>query len=488
MRTVRLTTAQAIVRYLTVQRTLIDGAERPLFAGVFGIFGHGNVTCLGEALYDARSALPTYRGHSEQGMALAAIGYAKAMRRRQFMAATSSIGPGAMNMVTAAAVAHANRLPVLLLAGDTFHSRIPDPVLQQVEHSDGPSVTVNDAFRPVTRYWDRITSPAQVATSLPLAIATMLDPAECGPAFLGLPQDVQAEAYDYPVRLFEPVVHEVRRQRPDRRELAEAVAALRGARAPLIVAGGGVHYALAEQELIDLAEAHGVPIAETMAGKSSVVADNPLYVGPIGVTGAPQANALAAEADVVLAVGTRLQDFTTGSWTVFANEDLRIIGLNASRFDAAKHRSLPLVCDAREGLQELASALGGWSVPDAWREQWRTGSAAYREHVRAAVAPRPDASRAVVRAGHRRRRLGRGARRLRRLVRGRFPGRAQRQLALARRGHVRLRVRLLVHGLRARGRVGRAHGAGARRGFRVRRRRLVPDAELRAARLRDHRT
>ena len=214
---------------------------------MFGIFGHGNVTCLGEALYDARGVLPTYRGQSEQGMALAAIGFAKAMRRRQFMAATSSVGPGAMNMVTAAAVAHANRLPLLLLAGDTFHSRIPDPVLQQVEHFDEPSMTVNDAFRPVTRYWDRITSPAQVAQSLPLAIATLLDPADCGPAFLGLPQDVQAEAYDYPVRLFEPVVHEVRRQRPDHRELAAAVAALRGAKAPLIVAGGGVHYALAEQ-------------------------------------------------------------------------------------------------------------------------------------------------------------------------------------------------------------------------------------------------
>ena len=230
MRTVRLTTAQAIVRYLTVQRTLIDGEERPLFAGVFGIFGHGNVTVPRRGALRRPRALPTYRGQSEQGMALAAIGYAKAMRRRQFMAATSSIGPGAMNMVTAAAVAHANRLPVLLLAGDTFHSRIPDPVLQQVEHFDGPSVTVNDAFRPVTRYWDRITSPAQVAQSLPLAIATMLDPADCGPAFLGLPQDVQAEAYDYPVRLFEPVVHELRRQRPDRRELAAAVEALRGAR------------------------------------------------------------------------------------------------------------------------------------------------------------------------------------------------------------------------------------------------------------------
>ena len=369
MKTVRLTTAQAIVRFLCVQRTIVDGEERPLLAGVFGIFGHGNVTSLGEALYDARGVLPTYRGQNEQGMALAAIGFAKAMRRRQFMAATSSVGPGAMNMVTAAAAAHANRLPLLLLSGDTFHSRIPDPVLQQVEHFDQPSVTVNDAFRPVTRYWDRITHPAQVAQSLPLAIATLVDPADCGPAFLGLPQDVQAEAYDYPVRLFEPVVHEPRRLRPDHRELAAAAEALRGAKAPLIVAGGGVHYALAEARLRSFAEQHGVPVVETMAGKSALVADHPLYAGPIGVTGAPQANELAAQADVVLAVGTRLQDFTTGSWTVFGNEDLRIVGLNAARFDAAKHRSLPLVADALEGLEALGSALGGWAAPPAWREQ-----------------------------------------------------------------------------------------------------------------------
>jgi 3D-(3,5/4)-trihydroxycyclohexane-1,2-dione acylhydrolase (decyclizing) len=392
MRTVRLTTAQAIVRYLTAQRTVVDGDEVPLLAGVFGIFGHGNVTCLGEALYEARDALPTYRGQSEQGMALAAIGFAKAMRRRRFMAATSSVGPGAMNMVTAAAVAHANRLPLLLLAGDTFHSRIPDPVLQQVEQFDQPSVTVNDAFRPVTRYWDRITSPAQVAQSLPLALATLLDPADCGPAFLGLPQDVQAEAYDYPARLFEPVVHEPRRQRPDRHELAAAAAALRAARAPLIVAGGGVHYALAEQQLRSFAEHHRVPVVETMAGKSSLLAEHPLYAGPIGVTGCPQANALAAQADVVLAVGTRLQDFTTGSWTVFGNDDLRIVGLNAARFDAAKHRSLPLVCDALEGLQELGSALGDWSAPEPWREETQAQASAFHEHVRAAVAPRAGAS------------------------------------------------------------------------------------------------
>jgi 3D-(3,5/4)-trihydroxycyclohexane-1,2-dione acylhydrolase (decyclizing) len=359
MKTVRLTTAQAIVRFLTAQRTIVDGEERPLLAGVFGIFGHGNVTCLGEALYDARGVLPTYRGQNEQGMALAAIGFAKAMRRRQFMAATSSVGPGAMNMVTASAVAHANRLPLLLLSGDTFASRIPDPVLQQVEHFHQPSVSVNDAFRPVTRYWDRITHPAQVAQSLPLAIATLVDPADCGPAFLGLPQDVQA---------------------------------LRGAKAPLIVAGGGVHYALAEARLRSFAEQHGVPVVETMAGKSTLVADHPLYAGPIGVTGAPPANALAAKADVVLAVGTRLQDFTTGSWTVFGNEELRIVGLNAARFDAAKHRSLPLVADALEGLEALGSALGGWVAPPAWREQAQRQTVAYGEHVAAAVAPRPGAS------------------------------------------------------------------------------------------------
>jgi 3D-(3,5/4)-trihydroxycyclohexane-1,2-dione acylhydrolase (decyclizing) len=216
-----------------------------------------------------------------------------------------------------------------------------------------------------------------------------VDPADCGPAFVGLPQDVQAEAWDFPVRLFEPVVHELRRLRPDHRELAAAAEALRAAKAPLIVAGGGVHYSLAEARLRSFAEQHGVPVVETMAGKATLVADHPLYAGPIGVTGAPQPNELAARADVVLAVGTRLQDFTTGSWTVFGNEDLRIVGLNAARFDAAKHRSLPLVADALEGLEALGSALGGWSAPQAWREEARRQAAGYHEHVQAAVAPRP---------------------------------------------------------------------------------------------------
>jgi 3D-(3,5/4)-trihydroxycyclohexane-1,2-dione acylhydrolase (decyclizing) len=364
--TVRLTTAEAIVRYLVAQRTVIDGREAPLVPGVFAIFGHGNVTCLGPALYEAGDALPTWRGQNEQGMALAAIGYAKAMRRRQFMVATTSIGPGALNLVTAAGVAMANRLPVLLLSGDTFQSRFPDPVLQQVEHFGDPSTTANDALRPVVRYWDRITRPEQVIASLPQAIATLLDPADCGPAFLALPQDVQAEAFDFPTRLFEPVVRTVARPRPDRQQVAAAADALRGARRPLLVAGGGVHYSLAEASLAAFAERHGVPVVETVAGKSSLPADHPRYAGPLGVIGASGANALAAEADVVVAVGTRLGDFTTGSWSVFQHEDMRLIGVNTARVDARKHLALPVVGDAQEALADLGAALGDWAAPAVW--------------------------------------------------------------------------------------------------------------------------
>ena len=366
MKTIRLTTADAIVRFLVAQRTVIDGVDAPLVPGVFAIFGHGNVTCLGPALHAAGDALPTWRGQNEQGMALAAIAYAKAMRRRQFMVATTSIGPGALNMVTAAGVAMANRLPVLLLAGDTFQSRLPDPVLQQVEHFGAPSTTVNDAFRAVVRYWDRITRPEQLLGSLPQAIATLLDPAECGPAFIALPQDVQAEAFDFPLAFFDPVLHEVVRPRPDTGRLAAALDVLRTAERPLIVAGGGVHYSLAEAEVAAFAERHGIPIVETVAGKSTVAADHPCYAGPIGVIGAEGANRLAAEADVVLAVGTRLADFATGSWSVFQNDALRIVGINAARFDAVKHRAVAVVGDARETIVELGEALGGWRAPEAW--------------------------------------------------------------------------------------------------------------------------
>jgi 3D-(3,5/4)-trihydroxycyclohexane-1,2-dione acylhydrolase (decyclizing) len=387
VRTVRLTAAQAIVRHLAAQRTIVDGEERPLVPGVFAIFGHGNVTGLGVALEEAREILPTIRGQNEQGMALAATAFAKAMRRRQIMACATSVGPGALNMVTAAGVAHANRLPVLMLSGDAFASRIPDPVLQQVEHFGAPSATVNDAFRPVTRFWDRIVRPEQVLQSLPAAIATMLDPADCGPAFLGLAQDAQAEAYDYPERFFAPTVHEARRQRPDRREVEAAAAALREARRPLVIVGGGVRYSLAEEALARFLSVFDLPAVETVAGKSCLPADHPRLVGPIGVSGAPQVNRLAAEADVVLAMGTRLQDFTTGSWTVFGQEDLRIVALNAARFDATKHRSLPVVGDAREGLAELERALEGWRADPGWSETARTEADEYRRWVDRTVAP-----------------------------------------------------------------------------------------------------
>ena len=370
MTTVRLTMAQALVRWLLAQRTEIDGAEVPLFPGVFAIFGHGNVTCLSEALEAVKDELPTWRGQNEQSMALAAIGFAKAKARRQIMVATSSIGPGATNMVTAAGVAHTNRLPVLLIAGDYYASRLPDPVLQQVEHFGDPTVSVNDAFKPVTRYWDRITRPEQLLQSLPQALGVLLDPADCGPAFIGLCQDVQGEAFDYPARFFERRVHHIARPRPDRRQLAEAAALLRTARKPLLIAGGGVRYSGAEAALAGFAQTHRVPVVETIAGRTVLVHDHPMNAGPIGGLGSSSANHLAAEADVVVAVGTRLQDFTTGSWSLFA-DDARFIGLNAARFDARKHQALPVVGDALEGLAELGVALHGWQAPEAWHGEAR---------------------------------------------------------------------------------------------------------------------
>ena len=366
-KTLRITTAEAIVRYLIAQRTVVDGTDVPLFPGVYGIFGHGNVTALGHSLETHREEIPVWRGQNEQGMGLAAAAFAKASRRQQIMVATSSIGPGATNMVTAAGVAMSNRLPVLFLSGDTFVSRLPDPVLQQVEHFGTPSITVNDAFKPVVRYWDRITHPAQILSSLPQAVATMLDPGDCGPAFIGLPQDIAAEAYDFPEAFFDTHVHTIPRPRPDLTQLAKAVAAIRSAKRPVIIAGGGVHYSLAEAELAAFAEKFGIPVVETVAGKSSLLSDHPQYSGPLGVTGAAAANAVVSKADLVLAVGTRLEDFTTGSWTLF-DADTTFVGINAARFDAMKHQSLPLVADAKEALLELSQALEGWSVDSSWRD------------------------------------------------------------------------------------------------------------------------
>ena len=368
MKTVRLTMAQALVRWLMAQRTVIDGDEVPLFAGVMAIFGHGNVTCLSEALESVQDELPTWRGQNEQSMALAAIGFTKAKRRRQIMVAASSIGPGATNMVTAAGVAHTNRLPILILSGDYYLSRAPDPVLQQVEHFADPTLSVNDAFKAVSRFWDRIAKPEQLLQSLPQALGTMLDPATAGPAFLGLCQDVQAEAYDYPLRFFDKTVHRKARPRPDLGQLRDAVALLKGAKKPLVIAGGGVRYSEAEESLGRFAIEHGLPVTETIAGRTVLPHEHPMNAGPIGILGSASANQLAAEADVILAIGTRLQDFTTGSWSLFA-DDARFIGLNAARFDATKHLALPVVGDAKVTMEELGAQLAGWRAPSAWESQ-----------------------------------------------------------------------------------------------------------------------
>jgi len=364
-RSIRLTMTQALVKHLAAQYVEIDGRTVRICGGGFGIFGHGNVICLGEALHAQRDALPLWRGQNEQSMAMAAVAYAKQKLRRRFMFVTSSAGPGTTNMLTSAAIAHTNRLPLLMLCGDAYVTRLPDPVLQQVEHFGDPTLSVSDAFKSVTRFWDRITHPAQIIQSLPQAIATLLDPADCGPAFLALPQDVQGWAYDYPLELFEERVHRIRRPPPDPSDIADAARLLAGAERPLIVAGGGVQYSQATAELAAFARAHNIPVVETIAGRANLTHDEPLNIGPMGVTGSNSANALAARADIILAIGTRLQDFTTGSWTVFARE-ARIVSINVARFDANKHRSLPVVADAKLALSALSEAVTDFRAPQSW--------------------------------------------------------------------------------------------------------------------------
>jgi 3D-(3,5/4)-trihydroxycyclohexane-1,2-dione acylhydrolase (decyclizing) len=377
VKTVRLTMAQAIASFLPRQMTEIDGRKLPIFGGVWAIFGHGNVAGLGEALYQVRDRLPTFRGQNEQSMAHAAIAYAKASFRRRMMACTTSIGPGATNMVTAAALAHVNRLPVLLLPGDVFANRRPDPVLQQVEDYTDGTVSANDCFRPVSRYFDRIARPEQIIQALQRAMQVLTDPAMCGPVTLALCQDVQAEAYDYPETFLEERLWLPRRPEPDKRELTAAVAALKAAQRPAIIAGGGVLYSGAADTVRAFAEAHDVPVMETQAGKSSLRHDHPLNMGSIGVTGASSSNALAVDADLVLAVGTRLQDFTTGSWALFQGEGVRIIGLNAQSFDAAKHGALALVADAKAGIDALQAGLSGWKAPADWVKKAKAGKVAW---------------------------------------------------------------------------------------------------------------
>ena len=355
MKTIRLTAAQAMVRYLAAQKNE-DGD--PVIAGCWAIFGHGNVAGLGEALYAAGDALPTWRGHNEQGMAHAAVAFAKATNRRQAMAVTTSVGPGATNMVTAAALAHVNRLPVLFIPGDVFANRAPDPVLQQIEDFDDGTVSANDCFRPVSRYFDRITRPGQLLTALPRALATMTDPANCGPVTLAFCQDVQAQAFDWPDSFFAGKIWRQRRPRADQAELTAAADAIRSARKPIIIAGGGVHYSAATDALKAFAENHRIPVAETQAGKSALAWDHPLNFGSIGVTGASAANAVAEDADLIIGVGTRFQDFTTGSWALFKNPDRRILAINVAPYDAAKHNAVSLVADARAALEDLGGALG----------------------------------------------------------------------------------------------------------------------------------
>ncbi|MGH7070154.1 MAG: 3D-(3,5/4)-trihydroxycyclohexane-1,2-dione acylhydrolase (decyclizing) [Acetobacteraceae bacterium] len=387
MGTIRLTMAQALVRYLAAQTTEISGVTLPLFGGVWAIFGHGNVAGLGEALAAAAAGLPTFRAHNEQAMAFAAIGFAKASARRRMMACTTSIGPGATNMVTAAALAHVNRLPVLFLPGDVFASRRPDPVLQQVEDFEDGTVSANDCFRPVSRYFDRITRPEQLLTALPRAVAVLTDPAECGPVTLALCQDVQAEAWDYPEAFFAPRRRRIRRPPADPAELARALDFLRAAEAPLIIAGGGVIYSGAGPALDHFSRAHGVPVAVTQAGKGVLADDHPLNLGGVGVTGTEAANRLAREADVILAVGTRLGDFATGSWALFTRRGRRLIGLNLQPFDAAKHHAEPLIADAAAGLQALDHGLGSHRAQVRWAERAASEIERWRGTVARATAP-----------------------------------------------------------------------------------------------------
>ena len=368
--TVRLTAAQAMVRWLSVQMT--EGGERFL-EGVWAIFGHGNVAGIGEALHRYRDEIPTWRGQNEQTMAHAAIAYAKTKKRTRAMAVTSSIGPGATNMVTACALAHVNRLPVLLIPGDVFANRRPDPVLQQIEDWGDGTVSANDCFRPVARYFDRISRPEHLLTALPRAMSVMTDPQNAGPVVLSFCQDVQAETHDYPEAFFEPRAWRIRRPEPDPREVAEVAKMIAEAEKPVIVAGGGVLYSGAEETLKTFVETHNIPVLETQAGKGGIAASHTLNFGSPGVTGSGCGNELAAEADLVIGVGTRFQDFTTGSWTLFGREGRRLVSINLHPYDAAKHLATPLVSDAKVALERLGEALGDLRFdahdPSA-REEW----------------------------------------------------------------------------------------------------------------------
>jgi len=364
MSTIRLTAAQAIVRHLSVQYTERDRQRQRLFKGMFGIFGHGNVTGIGQALEEVGKDLPYYRAQNEQGMVHSAIAYSKMKNRLETFACTSSVGPGATNMITGAALATVNRLPVLLLPGDTFATRRPHPVLQQLEYSLGQDVSVNDAFRPVSRYFDRMMRPVQLLSSLPEAMRVLTDPAETGAVTIALPEDVQTEAFDFPLAFFEERVWRVRRPVPDEADLREAASWIEDARQPLIIAGGGAIYSEASEDLASFTDALGVPVSETQAGKGVLPWNHPWNLGPVGANGGLAANRYARDADLIIAVGTRLADFTTSSNAAFQNPNVRFIGINVSSMDAYKLRALPLVGDAQATLRALAPLVNSSIVTE----------------------------------------------------------------------------------------------------------------------------
>ncbi len=387
--TMRLTTAQALVRFLQVQSSVRDGIARRAIAGVFGIFGHGNVYGIGQALEEVGDELPYYQGKNEQSMVHAAIGFAKASDRLSTLACTSSIGPGATNMTSGAATATVNGIPVLLLLGDTFASRRQGPVLQQLEHGLEGDLSVNDCFRPVTRYFDRVQRPEQLLTALPEAMRVLLDPAETGAVALAFHQDAEGEAYDFPAAFFAPRTWQIVRRPPATDEIATAVAMLRRSSAPVVIAGGGVRYSGAEAELGAFAESLGIPTVETHAGRGTTVHSD-LSLGPVGVLGNPPANETARDADLVLVVGSRLTDFITGSRTLFQNRDVRFVGVNVSSRDAVKLRAATVVADAKLALSALeeAALATGWRAPDVWIGAARERRRRWEAELAASVAPR----------------------------------------------------------------------------------------------------
>jgi 3D-(3,5/4)-trihydroxycyclohexane-1,2-dione acylhydrolase (decyclizing) len=379
--TIRLTTAQAVVRFLAVQDVARDGASHPFFAGCFGIFGHGNVSGMGQALQQYHPLLRYYQTRNEQAMVHTAIAFAKHSNRLRAMVCTTSIGPGATNMLTGAATATVNRLPVLLLPGDIFARRNVAPVLQQLESDASQDISVNDCFKPVCRYWDRINRPDQIITALPEAMRVLTSPVQTGAVTLALPEDVQTEAFAYPTALFEPRVWRIPRNRPDTHALEQAVGWIRAARKPLLIAGGGVLYSEATDVLRALVEQCAIPVGETMAGKGSLRYDHQLCMGAIGVTGTSAANALAQEADLIIGVGTRYSDFTTASKTLFQNPEVRFININVAEFDAHKHLALPLTGDARVTLEELSAALVGYRTDAGYEQRAKASHDAWESTV-----------------------------------------------------------------------------------------------------------